>query len=126
VIGLGCEGIAAHSIFQEIIDRGHSADVLTIQETGGTTLTAAKAAEQLRVQSRPNSGLREPMTIDQLIVGIGKFEALGNRGRAILDEILDRGGRVLKAVTSTQEETLRYAQPFPLSMHRGTMQALTG
>lgn len=126
VIGLGCEGIAASSIFQGIIARGHSADVLTIQEAGGTTLTAFKAAEHLRANTLPHSILRETMPIDQLIVGIGKFEALGDRGRAIIDEILDRGGRILKAVTATQEETLLYAEPCPISMRHATMQALTG
>ena len=54
VIGLGCEGIAAQTIFQGIRDRGRSADVLTIQETGGTTLTADKAAKQLTVKSSVN------------------------------------------------------------------------
>ena len=126
VIGLGCEGIAASSIFQGIIDRGHRADVLTIQESGGTTLTASQAAEHLRAHSSPNSVLREPMAMDQLIVGIGQFESLGHRGIAIIDEILSRGGKVLRAVTTQQEDTLLYAEPYPTSRQVARMLALTG
>ncbi len=127
VIGLGCEGIAAQTIFQGIRNRGRSADVLTIQETGGTTLTADAAAKQLTAKSSLNDPVaQETLPADQLIVGIGNFEALGDKGRAIIEEILVRGGRVLEAVTTPQADTLLYAEPYPMALRHATMHVLTG
>lgn len=127
VIGLGCEGIAADTVYRAIVATGHSADVLSIQDVGGTTSAATQAAGDLAIKSSPSMvGQRQPVPVEELIVGVGRVDALGATGQAIVEEILDRGGRVLKAVALPTSESLSYAQAFPSSVRLATMEAVTG
>lgn len=71
VIGLGCEGVPAKEVANEIAKTGKPVDCLIIQENGGTIKTEAKGIEILKRMSQDvNKIHREPIDIKDIILSI--------------------------------------------------------
>jgi altronate dehydratase len=109
VIGLGCEGIPASTIYRGIVERGRAATVVTIQSAGGTAEAAQEAASYLLRSAA--SDARTPVPLAQLVLGVGLVDALKEAGQAIVAAFLARGGTVLQATTLEPSDALDYGEP---------------
>jgi altronate dehydratase large subunit len=71
VVGLGCEGIKAKEVAEEIKETGKNVQYIIIQENGGTLGTISKGAEILSKMAREISEQkREEFDISELILGL--------------------------------------------------------
>ena len=70
LISLGCESFNRRALLQTARDSGRAAELLVIQETGGTrsTIDAGRAA-LARLRAAADAAPRAPMGLDELIVG---------------------------------------------------------
>jgi altronate dehydratase large subunit len=127
VVGLGCEGIVASTLATGIQERGRQTSVLTIQEWGGTALAAAEARARL---SRLGPTARTvPVSVRELILGVGDIRPLGSAGRAIVAAWEALGGRVIWADPDSDtvvEGELAYAESVPAAGRAWAMQAGSG
>lgn len=122
VIGLGCEGVPADEVYRGLQDVGQPASVVTIQASGGTR-EAAQAARNFLATITPAS--REPRGIQELLLGVGPIDALGTKGRQLIEAFLDRGGRVVYSTTDAAD-ALPYGAPVPPNAREAAMQAGSG
>lgn len=122
VIGLGCEGVPAEEVYRGLQDLGQPASVVTIQASGGTR-EAAQAARNFLATMKP--AFREPVGIRDLLLGVGPIDALGTKGRRLIEAFLDRGGRVVYSATDAAE-ALPYGAPVPAHLRYAAMQAGSG
>lgn len=123
VVGLGCEGVPAEEVGQTIRDRRRQAAVTTIQASGGTREAAQAARARLEEEMDP-APARQPVGLDRLIVGVGPIEQLGDGGRALVQALLDRGGRVIQVAGTG--DPIPYATPALATVRQGLMQGAQG
>lgn len=70
LLSLGCEGFNRKGLLGAIRDSGRPAELLVIQETGGTRATIAAGREWVKKTLRElESGPRAPMALEELVVG---------------------------------------------------------
>lgn len=110
VLGLGCEGVQASEVGSGIRELKRHAEVVTIQSSGGTR-EAAQAARTL-LHDDDAGTRRELVSVERLILGVGPIEDLGDVWRSIIDEFLERGGRVIQMGGQ--------GRPLPYAMRAGT------
>jgi len=70
LVSLGCESMNREKLLSEITESGRPAELLVIQEEGGTKSTIAKglaAVQRLQAQAAPT--IRTPVALSELIVG---------------------------------------------------------
>ena len=70
IVSLGCESFNRERLLAVTRASGRPAELLVIQETGGTAATIAAGLEAVeRVRARIADGQRVPMGVDELVVG---------------------------------------------------------
>lgn len=70
VVALGCESFPRNALVQAVRESGRPAELVVIQETGGTAESIAKGRKALaEVQKRMQGAPQEPMRLDELVVG---------------------------------------------------------
>jgi len=70
LVSLGCESMNRDKLLKDIRDSGRPAELLVIQEAGGTKATiAAGVAAVIRIQAEADKTVRVPMALNELIVG---------------------------------------------------------
>jgi altronate hydrolase len=70
LLSLGCEGFNRKDLLRTIRESGRPAELLVIQETGGTRATIAGGQEWVRKTLHElESGPRVPMSLEELVVG---------------------------------------------------------
>jgi altronate dehydratase large subunit len=70
LLSLGCEGFNRKDLLRTIRESGRPAELLVIQETGGTRATIAGGQEWVRKTLKElESGPRAPMSLEELVVG---------------------------------------------------------
>lgn len=129
VLGLGCEGVPAAEVGGRIHELNRQAEVITIQESGGTR-EAAQAVRAVLVGADATNH-REPVSIERLVLGVGPIAGLGDSGHAIIEAFLERGGRVVQI--AGPGATLAYgarvgpnARQFLMEGTHGANEAITG
>ena len=107
VVGLGCDGIQARAVAEEIRTTGKRVEVVVIQEEGGTLKTIEKAVRVARQMVADASRVtREPCDISNLMLGIecggsdatsgfGANPAVGN----LSDRLVDLGASTMMSET---------------------------
>lgn len=71
VVGLGCDGIQAKDVAEEIAATGKPVEYLVIQECGGTLKTISRGAELIAPMARALSAqVRESFDISEIILGM--------------------------------------------------------
>ena len=124
VIGLGCEGVPAEEVYQGILERHHPAQVITIQEAGGSHEAAQKAITALRANSSDQAE-QESVAVDRLILGVGTISGWGDAGRHLIEACLDSGIRVIEG-TISGPRVLPYGAPMPEDLRYARMEAPVG
>lgn len=131
VIGLGCEGLPAIEVFGEVQARRSMADVVTIQEAGGTEEAAIKAGQFLK-QEATRDIRRQEVAIHRLALGVGPILGLGIKGREVVEAFLNRGGKVVQSGIG-EKGALPYAARIPddadwaiMEAGEGSSQVMTG
>lgn len=125
VIGLGCEGVPAAEVFEEVQGRRSMASVVTIQSAGGTTEAAAAARVFLEQDPPISNATRQEVSIHHLVLGVGPIEGLGSKGREVVDAFLRRGGKVVQSNTG-ESGAMPYAARIPDDADRVLMEAGEG
>lgn len=108
VVGLGCDGIVAKRLADEIATTGKSVEYIVIQENKGTLNTIAKGAEILRKQAEKLSmQQREEFDMEHLIVGLecgGSDPTSGLASNPSIgiasDMVIDNGGSTILSETT--------------------------
>ncbi|MCY0878949.1 MAG: UxaA family hydrolase [Firmicutes bacterium] len=93
VVGLGCEGIPAAEVGAGIEHIGAPVAVVTIQAAGGVE-EAARDAERMLMTWAALPQERTPVPIDELVLGVGVIDGLGEAGQAVIDAFRARGGQI--------------------------------
>ncbi|MEW8974270.1 MAG: UxaA family hydrolase [Tissierellaceae bacterium] len=108
VVSLGCDGIVAKRLADEIATTGKSVEYIVIQENKGTLNTIAKGAEILRRQAQKLSmQQREEFDMSHLIVGLecgGSDPTSGLASNPSIgvasDTVIDNGGSTILSETT--------------------------
>lgn len=108
IVALGCEGIIAKDLADEIATTGKSVEYIIIQENQGTLKTIAKGAEILRKQAENLSAQqREKFDMEHLIVGLecgGSDPTSGLASNPSIgfasDMVIDNGGSTILSETT--------------------------
>jgi altronate dehydratase large subunit len=124
VIGLGCEGVPAQEVYQAIMERQHTAHVITIQAAGGTEAAAQQAIADL-TPDLSDSTPRQSVIVDHLILGVGTIDGWGAEGRHLIEACLDRGMRVIEG-TVGGPQVLPYGSAMPVDVRHAAMEAPVG
>lgn len=108
IIGLGCETNQIGELMKEMkLTENQMLQVMTIQETGGTAKTAAKAIEAIeRMLPIANEVRREPMPVSELMVALecgGSDSCSGISANPVLgyavDKLVAQGGTAILSET---------------------------
>ncbi len=124
VIGLGCEGIPAKEVYHGISQHQHTAHVVTIQTVGGTQQAAQSAIAYL-AHEKSGPEVRQSVSVDQLILGVGTIDGLGSQGHQLMEAFMSRGGRVIEAKPEGPY-ILHYGSHIPAGIQYAAMAAPIG
>jgi altronate dehydratase large subunit len=116
LVGMGCEGMPAHSIAKMINRSDKPVEWISIQELGGTHNTVVKGKEILKRLSQQVLGLkRTEFDVSRLVVGVkcgGSDSTSGLAGNpavgAFVDMLIDAGG---SAIMSEPVEAVGAEEP---------------
>lgn len=125
VVGLGCEGVPAIQVCEGIRLQRRCADMVNIQDVGGTEQAAERAAHYLNNLAELEE-MRNPVSIDRLLLGVAAIEGLESSGRAVLEAFQKRGGRVIEACADNRVPRLPYGVRMPRQVKSAYMEVSTG
>lgn len=117
MVGLGCEGVPAAEVSEQIRQRDRSSEVLTIQGAGGTIEAGMQARAMLTAMASDTP--RHTASLADWVLGVGEIGGLGDWGRRIVSAFLERGGRLIEGVGDGPH--LAYGERMPREMTRAVM-----